>query len=109
MNRPSDKLLKDMSNDELRDESRWHAEESELLFDEVRKLRERAIHVKSGDESMRILQEATEVERRAEAHRHQSSVLLAVCRPTEASPTKVPDTPVVGTVSRPRTVRPAVR
>jgi hypothetical protein len=108
MNRPSDKLLKDMSNDELREESRWHADESERLFAGVRELRERAIHVKSGDESMKILQEATEVERRAEAHRHQSRVLLAVCRPTEATPAKVPDTPAVGTVSRPRKVRPAV-
>jgi hypothetical protein len=35
-------------------------------------------------------------------------VLLAVCRPTEATPAKVPDTPAVGTVSRPRKVRPAV-
>jgi hypothetical protein len=108
MNRPTDKLLKDMSNDELREESRWHAEESERLMDELRELRERAIHVKSGDESMKILQEATEVERRAEAHRHQARVLLAVCRPTDATPAKSTDTPPVGTTGGPPTIRPAV-
>lgn len=107
MNRPTDKLLKDMSNDELREESQWHVDESERLFGEVRTLRERAINVKSGDESMRILQEATEVERRAEAHRHQSRVLLAVCRPTEAAPAKEADTPAVVTLNRPNTIRPA--
>lgn len=107
MNRPTDKLLKDMSNDELRGESQWHAEESERLMGEVRELRERAIHVKSGDESMKILMEATEVEHRAEAHRHQSRVLLAVCRPTEATPAKATDTPI-GTTSGNHAIRPAV-
>ena len=104
MNRPTDKLLRDMSNDELREESRWHAEESERLMGEVLELRERAIHVKSGDESMKILQEATEVERRSEAHRHQSQVLLAVCRPSDAMPAKASDT-----AGRPQTIRPVAR
>jgi len=86
MKRPTDKLLKDMSNEELREESAWHSEEAERLFAEVRGIRTKAIKTTSGEESMRLLLDATETEKRADAHIHHSRVLLAACRPTDAHP-----------------------
>jgi|GEM_PF-6822116 len=43
--RPSDKLLKDMSNDELTAESEWHFAEAERILAEVRNLRAQAVAV----------------------------------------------------------------
>ena len=40
MKRPSDKLLKEMTSEELSHEAAWHEREAAQLFDEVRDLRE---------------------------------------------------------------------
>jgi hypothetical protein len=83
MERPTGKLLKDMSNDELRTESDWHVAEAERLLGEVRDLRSRALGAGSGQDAMAVLVSASEIEAEADAHVHQSRVLLAACRPTD--------------------------
>jgi hypothetical protein len=82
MLRPTDKLLKEMSNDDLRAESEWHATRSQRLLEEVRRLRSSALE-STAERSLEILCEATDVEAEAEAHRHQSLVLLMACQPSE--------------------------
>jgi hypothetical protein len=86
MERPTDKLLKEMSNDELRTEADWHVAKAEDLLQQVRGMREKALD-SGDDEAMELLRSASLTESEAEAHRHQSFVLLAACRPTdEATP-----------------------
>ena len=84
MQRPTDRLLKEMSNDDLRAESEWHTTRSQRLLEEVRQLRSDALHA-TAEHSIEILLEATNVEAEAEAHRHQSLVLLMACQPTEGA------------------------
>ena len=88
MERPTDKLLKEMSNDELRAEADWHVARAEDLLQHVREMRAKALDVAAA-EAMDLLRSASSIESEAEAHRHQSFVLLAACRPTdEAVPIK---------------------
>ena len=84
--RPSDKLLKDMSNDELTAESEWHFAEAERILAEVRNLRAQAVAVGDIQQAIDILEKASELEREAEAHRHQSRVVIAACRPSDPVP-----------------------
>jgi len=77
MKRPSDKLLKDKSNEELSMESEWHAGEASKLFDEVTKLRTIALE-SDEQESDEILQSASDLESEAQAHIHQSNLLASV-------------------------------
>ena len=86
MERPTDKLLKEMSNEELRTEAEWHVAKAENLLQEVREMRVKALDSRDV-EAMELLRSASSIESEAEAHRHQSFVLLAACRPTdEATP-----------------------
>jgi hypothetical protein len=77
MKRPSEKLLKDMSNEELSAESEWHAAEAEKLLSEVNEMRETALGLtEQGAEE--VLGSAIEKEAEAEAHIHQSNLLDAL-------------------------------
>lgn len=74
MDRPSDKLLKDMSSEELSIESEWHLREASLLFEEVSEMRAGALEL-GEQQADEVLQSACEKEAEAEAHVHQSNLL----------------------------------
>lgn len=76
MNRPSEKLLKDMSSEELSAESEWHACEASKLLDEVVELREAALE--PNEQAAEILLSAAEMEAEAEAHLRQSNLLASL-------------------------------
>jgi len=77
MMRPNEKLLKDMSIEELEAESHWHAKQAARLLVEVEKMRERALVVYE-PEAEGILQAAAEKGAEAEAHIHQSNLIDAL-------------------------------
>ena len=74
MNRPSGKLLKDMSSEELSIESEWHLGEAGRLFEEVHEMRTSVLEL-SEEASNELLQSAAAKEIEAEAHVHQSNLL----------------------------------
>jgi hypothetical protein len=74
MMRPSEKLLRDMSAQELASESQWHAGQAAGLLEQVIAVREAAL---SADEieAAGLLQTAAEKEAEAEAHIRQSNII----------------------------------
>jgi len=74
MNRPSEKLLKDMSSQELSIESEWHLGEARNLFEEVHQMRTSVLEL-SEQASKELLESAAAKEIEAEAHVHQSNLL----------------------------------
>lgn len=77
MMRPNEKLLKDMSIEELAAESHWHAKQAARLLIEVEKMRTAAVGVDAA-ESDDMLQNAAQYESEAEAHIHQSNLIDAL-------------------------------
>ncbi|MCC7306047.1 MAG: hypothetical protein IT173_00645 [Acidobacteria bacterium] len=77
MMRPNEKLLRDMSIEELATESHWHAKQAARLLQEVEKMRERALGADER-EAEDILYIAAEKGAEAEAHIHQSNLIDAL-------------------------------
>ena len=75
MKRPSDKLLKEMTSEELSLESVWHENQAAELFDEVRELREQALELDDEAAAFEMLEAASAKETEAEAHMQQSNIL----------------------------------
>ena len=74
MKRPSDKLLKEMTSEELSHEAAWHEREAAQLFDEVRDLREHALELDE-EAAFEMLEAAGAKETEAQAHILQSNIL----------------------------------
>lgn len=74
MKRPSEKLLKDMSNEELSAEAEWHVLQAAGIFEEVSRMRADALDADE-HKADEILQSAAERQSEAEAHIHQSNLL----------------------------------
>lgn len=74
MKRPSEKLLREMSKEELSMESEWHLAESSQFLREAEELRARALTVNENT-AEEILQQAVAKDAEAEAHIHQSNLL----------------------------------
>lgn len=77
MNRRSEKLLREMSPEELASESEWHAAQASELFGKVKKIRKRALSL-SINEAVELMRLAMEVAFEAEEHLHHANVLDSV-------------------------------
>jgi hypothetical protein len=75
MKRPTDKLLKDMSKEELSMEAEWHDAEAVRLLKEVEQLQSKAVSVAGGPTSDETLKLAGTLEEEAAAHHRQSNLL----------------------------------
>lgn len=72
--RRNEKLLMDMSTEELSAESEWHATKAAMLFSKVAKMRERALTAEAA-EAGDLLRSAMKTEFEADEHRRQSNIL----------------------------------
>ena len=77
MDRPSDKLLKDMSSEQLSLESEWHLGQAALLFENVKEMREAALD-RGEQQANDVLQAPAAKEADAEAHVHQANLLTSL-------------------------------
>lgn len=74
MLRPNEKLLRDMSAEELAAESSWHTGKAASLLEEVTAVREAALGADE-TEAAGLLHTAAEKEAEAEAHIRQSNII----------------------------------
>lgn len=77
MNRPNEKLLKDMSIEELSTNSGWHAEQASALFEKVKEMRARALTL-TINEAVELMRSAMVVAFEAEQHMRHANVLDSV-------------------------------
>ena len=75
MKRPTDKLLKDMSKEELSMEAQWHDAEAVRLLQAVEQLQSKAVSMTGGPDSDETLKLAGVLEEEAAAHHRQSNLL----------------------------------
>ena len=74
MKRPSEKLLREMTREELLQESEWHLAESARFLRRAEELRQEALGVNEAA-AEELLQHALGMDAEAEAHMHQSNLL----------------------------------
>jgi hypothetical protein len=77
MDRRDHKLLRDMSTEELRTESEWHARRASELFEKVSEMRDRALTAER-PEAEKLLISAMELETEAEENMRHANLLDSV-------------------------------